>query len=760
MGGKVQQRVAGNVKPASSGRIRELLADNPAVGKIITFSTLSTTSQQKQQPQQPPKKQVEVKEETITSTQPTPSSPSTDKVALVVKKIGNRDCFTRVRVPVEPQAVVEASDKIPSEDNSDSRNVQFNPREDKIEQSSHESEQETTLEEVKEPEVDFDTLIQQLDQMLTIESANSDDGRTNMINRECEIIKLLRLLIGQHFEELSIQELDLITTSIHRWISMILDAKDNMSKPDMAHLCVNIFEFIHYLIELPTKLSGDQDSEDKYPMLGVLRDEMDNFHTSKVYENIVKLFFSLSKVEKLTQEESSILEALGRIVVDVKPETIILDSRLTNDLDSTIEFDHNFKVPENCQYCPLDEVKFKSFIAISRLLTSNNRVVSISAHAMLAKNIQMICESIQSELESICQDNDVSDILLLPPTCLTSVLTSRDTLLSVLLGDYRVGDISVTIEPNSDSYTCVLTYLFVWDLVIQYIVGVDKEIGHKIIHSLKKLSLIQNLLDNIFMLLPPLSDKDYKHLMLVDGLTKTGNSKNQWSLSEFLKRPLKTEITRPINEIELIALHIYFSMASHMPMSVRKWFNNNSNKKLCNLVNEYTVKHISQIVCSLEMESVQEKCQERADKDKLDNLVIRARPTAKEVYAIYTRDEFRMELTIKLPNNYPLAPVQIDGGKRVGVTDLKWRSWLLQLMTFLSHQNGPILDGIDLWRKNIDKKFEGKEKCMICFSILHSNYQLPKKRCATCSKMYHNLCLYKWFQSSGNSTCPLCRSIW
>lgn len=262
------------------------------------------------------------------------------------------------------------------------------------------------------------------------------------------------------------------------------------------------------------------------------------------------------------------------------------------------------------------------------------------------------------------------------------------------------------------------------------------------------------------MLVPPLGERDSLNFKLESDENSTNNLEQSLNLSEYLKCTLKTSVKRRINEIELTALHIYFSVALHMPVTVRKWYNNNSNKRLCNLVNEYTVKHISKVICSLEMESVQEKCQERADEDKMNNLIIKARPNAREVYAVYTRDEFRMELTIKLPVNYPLGPVQIDGGKRVGVTDLKWRGWLLRLTTFLAHQNGPILDGIDLWRKNIDNRFEGIEKCMICFSILHSNYQLPKKKCQTCSKMFHNLCLYKWFESSGNSTCPLCRNIW
>uniref|UniRef100_A0A4W5QBL7 E3 ubiquitin-protein ligase listerin n=1 Tax=Hucho hucho TaxID=62062 RepID=A0A4W5QBL7_9TELE len=69
-----------------------------------------------------------------------------------------------------------------------------------------------------------------------------------------------------------------------------------------------------------------------------------------------------------------------------------------------------------------------------------------------------------------------------------------------------------------------------------------------------------------------------------------------------------------------------------------------------------------------------------------------------------------------------------------------------------------IMEGLALWKTNVDKRFEGVEDCMICFSVIHgSNYSLPKKACRTCKKKFHSACLYKWFTSSNKSSCPLCR---
>lgn len=59
-------------------------------------------------------------------------------------------------------------------------------------------------------------------------------------------------------------------------------------------------------------------------------------------------------------------------------------------------------------------------------------------------------------------------------------------------------------------------------------------------------------------------------------------------------------------------------------------------------------------------------------------------------------------------------------------------------------QNGSIMEGLTLWKNNVDKRFEGVEDCMICFSVIHgSNYSLPKKACRTCKKKFHSACLVR-----------------
>lgn len=775
MGGKTQ-RVAGNVKPSSSGRIRDLLINKHGAGNIITFSALSNSPNSGL-----PNQNSSLKEDKVETNQPD-SQPTTtilscnDKAALIVKKVGNRECFSRVRFSEDQkQHASKSSNKSsPTVDIQDQLTklelVDKQPEEilDKLSEKDEpciKSEDEKSIQ-IQEELIDFDEIV---DQVATIQENEtySKAKSLNEISAETledvqKLIYLMKMLVKNYKQDLSIEDWDIINSSLNRWIKLIFTSQDlSLTQSSIqTNFCATVLDFLGWLLSLARYFSKlDDGSLEDFPLNRLLLEDWKNFHSSPLCRQLVSLYFKILSVNDINTN-NEIIEALAGIILDVDPKLVVGDEAIINLLDPRVEFDPDVDLPKRSIFSYVDDTKFKGLNGICNLLKSNLRVVVVTGHAILSKLIDTI--SSDSSARTMLDDSEDSEkVILLPPKVLMSVLTSRDAIVSALLCDYKVGDISVALDPESDSYTCTLAYLFVWDIVIKFIVGQQKQAAHLMIHCLKRLGLFQRLLDTIFMLLPPLGERDsLKFRLEADEFSGVDHDLPK-CLSNFLKGSLKTAIKRPINEMELTALHVYFSMALHMPVTVRKWYNNNSSKKLTNLVNEYTVKHISQIICSLEMETIQEKCQDRESCEEAEfKLIVKARPSAKEVYAMYTRDEFKMELTVKLPVNYPLGPVQIDGGKRVGVTDQKWRSWLLQLTTFLSHQNGSILDGIDLWRRNIDKKFEGIEKCLICFSILHSNYQLPKKKCTTCTKMFHNLCLYKWFESSGNSTCPLCRNTW
>ena len=156
---------------------------------------------------------------------------------------------------------------------------------------------------------------------------------------------------------------------------------------------------------------------------------------------------------------------------------------------------------------------------------------------------------------------------------------------------------------------------------------------------------------------------------------------------------------------------------------------------------------------------------------------IRVLMQSREIFASYSLEEAKMELTISLPSNYPLGAIKIESTKHIAGR-LQAREIVKQLSIYLTHQNGRLYDGISLWKKNLDRKYDGVEECYVCYSVINQDTcQLPRLTCKTCKKKFHSKfrqrtrnfftdffvssgnCLYKWFTSSNKSTCPLCRNV-
>jgi hypothetical protein len=67
-----------------------------------------------------------------------------------------------------------------------------------------------------------------------------------------------------------------------------------------------------------------------------------------------------------------------------------------------------------------------------------------------------------------------------------------------------------------------------------------------------------------------------------------------------------------------------------------------------------------------------------------------------EVAAVFTRDEARIELRVRLPPAYPLVNAEVDCAGKSGVKDARWRRWVLQVLLppRLSHSplSRPVFD--------------------------------------------------------------------
>lgn len=204
-----------------------------------------------------------------------------------------------------------------------------------------------------------------------------------------------------------------------------------------------------------------------------------------------------------------------------------------------------------------------------------------------------------------------------------------------------------------------------------------------------------------------------------------------------------------------LSSHLYYRALVHLGSITRQWYADIKKRSVALTVQETTKKHFSPQLIKDEMERVEELLN-KASLD--DNMSVRFNKQTHEVRATYLVDEQKMEISIAIPDDYPLTSITVEGAVRVGVRENKWRAWLLASQAIVANKNGTIVDALELFKKNITLHFSGVTECAICYSILHQDKSLPSKTCGTCKNKFHSDCLYKWFKSSNSSTCPLCRS--
>ncbi|KAJ7676451.1 hypothetical protein B0H17DRAFT_1334447 [Mycena rosella] len=208
---------------------------------------------------------------------------------------------------------------------------------------------------------------------------------------------------------------------------------------------------------------------------------------------------------------------------------------------------------------------------------------------------------------------------------------------------------------------------------------------------------------------------------------------------------------------QVLAAHLYYRALLTVPSLIYNWVLDCKDRQLSSSIATYTSLHFSPVIIRAELAHVKspETTAELVD----ENLTIKVATAVNEVVASYLVDEHQLEIKLKIPSDWPLHKIEVKDVQRVGVDESRWRAWILAVQQTLWSQNGRIVDGIGLFKKNVTGHFEGQVECAICYSIISvMDGSLPRKPCKTCKNRFHSGCLYKWFSSSHSSSCPLCRS--
>ncbi|KZV76793.1 hypothetical protein PENSPDRAFT_645898 [Peniophora sp. CONT] len=210
--------------------------------------------------------------------------------------------------------------------------------------------------------------------------------------------------------------------------------------------------------------------------------------------------------------------------------------------------------------------------------------------------------------------------------------------------------------------------------------------------------------------------------------------------------------------MRLLAAHVYYRSLLAIPSLVRECVTGGADIGAKTTITNYTATHFSPVIIAAELALL--KSPQAMAELAAENLTVKVAASVREVSAVYTVDEQPLDLVLRLPADWPLTRIEVrDAARRIGVPEGKWRGWMLGVQQIVWSQNGHLLDAVVLFKKNVTLHFEGQVECAICYSIISmSEGSLPRKPCRTCKNRFHSSCLYKWFESSHSSSCPLCRS--
>ncbi|XP_042644321.1 E3 ubiquitin-protein ligase listerin [Tyto alba] len=556
-------------------------------------------------------------------------------------------------------------------------------------------------------------------------SCNLEETSAQLLGFNIEMIRYLPLLLKYSTDPLADNEWDFIMCSMLAWLETTSENRSLYHIP-----LVQIFACVS--CDLASALSAyfetaAPETTEKLPVN--LISEWKEFFSEGIHNLLLPLLVKVTGEMKNTSEgsfQNSVLMSLGEALTYISK-----DQLLNHKLPAKFVAGQKTNLPDKLQTL---------LNTLSPLLLFRARPVQISVYHMLYKLMPELPKFDDEDLK--CYGDEEEESALSPPAALMSVLATEELLLENILECIPVGEFAV-IQPLSDEFCLVLGYLLTWKLILAFFKAASSQLRVLYSQYLRRSKTLNKLLYHLFRLMP-------ENPVFSGPTSEVPNKDTKTFFTEQLHLDVKgTGVLS--SQIPHLACSVYHITLKDLPAMVRLWWNS-CEKRVFNVVDKFTSKYVSSVLSSQEITSVQTSTQ------LFNGMTVKARSAAREVIATYSVDDIFIELIIQLPSNYPLGSITVESGKRVGVAVQQWRNWMLQLSTYLTHQNGSIMEGLSLWKNNVDKRFEGVEDCMICFSVIHgSNYSLPKKACRTCKKKFHSACLYKWFTSSNKSTCPLCR---
>ncbi|SPN98428.1 uncharacterized protein DNG_01473 [Cephalotrichum gorgonifer] len=296
--------------------------------------------------------------------------------------------------------------------------------------------------------------------------------------------------------------------------------------------------------------------------------------------------------------------------------------------------------------------------------------------------------------------------------------------------------------------TTIRSYLLTWHLIFDSYSTASLNVRNDYTEDLKSGSYIGPLMDFIFDVL----GHSAAHAL---NLEREG-------LAERHRREYDIKLAgsdTDERDMHWLMVHVLFLCLKYVPELFKGWFIDCRSKQTRIAVEPWMAKYFSPLIVADALDDVAEWAEaQEAPGDEEKELMVKVSKAAREVVAKYEVDEDMAAITIRVPASYPIEGIVVEGTSRVVVDERTWQSWVRTTQGVITFSNGSIIDGLMAFRRNIVGALKGQTECAICYAIIASDKKMPDKRCGTCRNLFHRQCLYKWFQTSSQNTCPLCRN--
>jgi hypothetical protein len=208
-----------------------------------------------------------------------------------------------------------------------------------------------------------------------------------------------------------------------------------------------------------------------------------------------------------------------------------------------------------------------------------------------------------------------------------------------------------------------------------------------------------------------------------------------------------------------LLVHLYYLTLRHIPGLFKAWYLGCRSKQTRIAVEAWTTKYFSPLIISEALDDVQTWAdQQDPPGEEEQEVLVKISKNAREVIVGYEIDETQASIVIKVSPNYPIEAVTVTGQESVAVKERTWNSWIMTTQGVITFSGGSVVDGVQILKRNIVGALKGQTECAICYSVIAADKRMADKRCTTCKNLFHRSCLYKWFQTSSQNTCPLCRN--